>query len=87
MANLARTYHDELQRDGLPQQTHQEVNFHQVLNKIPIPQTLANPENSILNQVLTEGQTEKALHLSKNGSATGLDGCPYEPLESPEKAI
>ena len=78
MANLARTYHDELQREGLPQPTHQEVNLHQVLNKIPIPQTLANPENSILNQVLTEGQTEKALHLSKNGSATGLDSCPYE---------
>ena len=78
MANLARTYHDELQRDGLPQPNHPNINLHQILDKIPNPQTLANPENSTLNSTLTEGQTEKALHLSKNGSATGLDGCPYE---------
>ena len=77
MANLARKYHNELQPDDLPQPDHQDANLQQILDKIPIPQTLANPEISTLNSMLTDGQTEKALHLSKTGSATGLDGCPY----------
>jgi hypothetical protein len=31
-----------------------------------------------MNKYVTEIQTEEALHLSKNSSATGIDGCPYE---------
>ena len=31
-----------------------------------------------MNEQITETQINDALHLSKNGSATGLDGCPYK---------
>lgn len=31
-----------------------------------------------MNNYVTERQTEEALHLAKNSSATGIDGCPYE---------
>jgi ribonuclease HI/exonuclease III len=79
MADLAMTYHDNLQRMDLPPtQNVQEDNFPHILDKIPREQILADPNGSALNQTLTEGQTEKALHLSKSGSATGMDGCPYE---------
>ena len=49
-----------------------------ILDKLPRNQTLEDPTATKLNQTLTEAQTEKALLLSKNGSATGMDGCPYE---------
>jgi ribonuclease HI/exonuclease III len=79
MAELAKEYHDGLQHAGLSQQQEDfERDLRQILNKIPRTQTLSNPETSALSRPLTEGQTEKALHLSKNGSATGMDGCPYE---------
>ena len=79
MADLAKMYHDKLQHADLPPaQDNQEEDFFQVLDKIPRSQTLDDPNESALNRILTEGQTEKALHLSKNGSATGMDRCPYE---------
>jgi hypothetical protein len=49
-----------------------------VLEEIPRSQKLSEPERSIPDWNLSEGQVRKALHLSKNGSATGIDGCPYK---------
>jgi hypothetical protein len=31
-----------------------------------------------MHKEITEEQVKRALHLSKNGSATGMDGCPYK---------
>jgi hypothetical protein len=48
------------------------------MEEIPGNQTLEDPYASPLNWPLKEAHTEKALCLAKNGSATGMDGCPYE---------
>ena len=79
MAELAKTYHDRLQQaDPHPRPEDDDGQFPAVLDKIPWSQTLENPDTSILNHALTEEQSEKALYLAKNGSTTGMDGCPYE---------
>lgn len=79
MADLAKTYRDNLQWMDLPLTwDNQEDNFPHILDKIPREQTLTDPNGSALNQTLTEGQTEEALHLSKSWSATRMDECPYE---------
>ena len=79
MAELAKTYHDRLQQaDPHPRPEGDDGQFPAVLNKIPRSQTLESPNTSTLSHALTEEQTEKALHLAKSGSATGMDGCPYE---------
>ena len=66
MAGLAKNYHEKLQHDNLEDNDEREFKekIETVLNKIHREQILTEPE--------------KALHLSKNGSATGMDGCPYE---------
>ena len=45
---------------------------------IPDNQQMEEPTLTLLHQPATQSQIEEALQLSKNGSATGLDGCPYE---------
>ena len=81
MAQLARDYHDSLQRNGMPD--HEDVDeyehaLHETLSAIPNNQKMEEPTFTPLHQPATQTQTVKALRLSKNGSATGLDGCPYE---------
>ena len=80
MADLAKNYHDALQDAGLDRLTSEELNqrIEEVLDKIPEAQKFQNPESSDLNRGLTKEIVEEALRLAKNGSATGLDGCPYE---------
>ena len=80
MAELARKYHDELQ-DKDPRdidQSEHTIRTDLVLEEIPENQRIIDPDQTRLNWVLTETQVETALRLSKNGSATGMDGCPYE---------
>ena len=81
MARLARNYHNTLQRDGLPEaeinRDHEQM-MDEVLSVIPNNQHLEEPASSTLNWNVTHAQVEDALRLSKNGSATGMDGCPYE---------
>ena len=48
-----------------------------VLSEIPTAQTL-NDQHSPLHTLITEDQIIQALHTSKNSTATGLDGIPYE---------
>jgi hypothetical protein len=81
MANLAKDYHQALQHDGLlNNENHNEYEhaLNEVLAAIPDAQHLEDPAFTPLNWEATQAQTEEALHLSKNGSATGMDGCPYE---------
>ena len=81
MAQLARDYHDNLQQDGLTTPVNDEAHeqaLNEVLNTIPGDQLLQEPTYTPLNWCATHAQVEEALKLSKNGSATGMDGCPYE---------
>ena len=80
MAELAKQYHDTLQEAGLSERTTAEriQNMEEILKEIPEEQKFRNPDISELNEGLTKDVIEEALRLAKNGSATGLDGCPYE---------
>jgi ribonuclease HI len=80
MAELAKCHHKELQEDGIEANTHKETNrkIENILKEIPEEQKFPDPEDSDLNQAITEDSIEEALRRAKNGSATGLDGCPYE---------
>ena len=79
MADLAKDYHKNLQSaDLLPDSEDHEESRNLVLAEIPIHQTLSKEDAAAMNCNMTEKQLEGALHLSKNGSATGIDGCPYE---------
>ena len=80
MADLAKRYHENLQSADLDRQDLDtfEASLNLLLEEIPESQTLANPDESPLNWLAKETHTERALHHTKNGSATGMDGCPYE---------
>ena len=81
MAKLAKDYHNNLQKEGLSNKENREEYTHalnEILTIIPEAQHLDNPVFTPLNWEATQEQSEEALHLSKNGSATGMDGCPYE---------
>ena len=80
MAEIARNYHDSLQDAGMEEYTEpeREANIKEILMEIPEHQKFTNPEHSELNTGISEEYVELALSLAKNGSATGLDGCPYE---------
>ena len=79
MTSIARSYHSELQNRDLlalddPARTAAQT---AVLREIPINQKLNDPE-SPLHSPISEEQLKLALRVSKNGTATGLDGIPYE---------
>ena len=78
MANLAKEYHDSLQRIELNRLDDYEERINLILDEIPRNQKLPEPERSNLNRPITELQTEQALRGTKNRTATGMDGCPYE---------
>ena len=79
MAELARQYHENLQHADLPaDQDDEEERVNLILNEIPKEQRLKDTDAAYINLQISETQTGRALHLSKNGSATGMDGCPYE---------
>lgn len=80
MADLARKYHNELQLNDLENRNQHEfdTNIAPILNKIHKDQILKEPEATKMYEQITEMQVDEAIHLSKNGSVTGMDGCPYE---------
>ena len=80
MAELAKQYHESLQEVGLSEDPNSSLNqkTEEILKEIPEAQKFQNPETSALNEGLTKDVVKEALRLAKNGSATGLDGCPYE---------
>ena len=81
MTKMARDYHEALQAqditipDDSPEWKPKVAN---VLNEIPANQRLSEQDLAKEEWILTSEQVKKALHLAKNGTATGIDGCPYE---------
>lgn len=81
MANLARKFYVNLQEEDThldPNMGEREKTIEEVINAIPLNQKLPEPERSPMNWVVSEDHVKCALKLSKDGSATGLDGCPNE---------
>jgi len=81
MAKLARDYHENLQSDNAtPAQTREERarNTHNFLTIIPHDQTLRAQETQPERWVIKPDHVRHAIELAKLGSATGMDGCPYE---------
>ena len=81
MAQLACDYHEALQRSDPAIHVDPEENDRQlesILNEIPDNQKLESPDQTEMNWSITQDQVLRALTLTKNGTATGLDGCPYE---------
>src|SRR5713226_1062536 len=79
MAQLACNYHEQLQQsppDDLLNQEDYVTQIKDILNAIPADQKLDDPHQTMMNWHITQDQVEKALHLTKNGSATSLDVSP-----------
>ena len=88
MAEIAWNHHDSIQNEDInpdenPKDYESLVN--EVLNEIPMDQRLKEPDNTMMSWKVTEDQVSKALHRTKDGTATGLDGCPYELWKALEK--
>ena len=80
MAEMARKYHEDLQTEGIITNTPPTEHTGQLqaaLNEIPASQRLQNP-TAEEDWIITAEQVRKAIHIAKKGTATGLDGCPYE---------
>ena len=79
MTEIARKYHNDIQSSHLLHYDHPErrAAITEVLQQIPESQKLNAPEADI-NNPITSNQVVNALLSSKNGTATGLDGIPYE---------
>jgi hypothetical protein len=81
MAELARDFFDDLQREDFTSpEDHPlyEQLLAEILDEIPEQQRLREPNLTPMNWTVTRAQVEQALTLSKNQSAPGLDGCPFE---------
>ena len=81
MVKLARDFHENLQKEDSPQPLsteEQETMLEEVLQTIPDLQHLPDPERSPLNWEASEDHIQRALKLSKDNTAAGLDGCPNE---------
>ena len=88
MAELARDHHDALQSEDIdPNMSHEEYDrlLDDVLNEIPENQRLEEPDRTNMSWKSSEEQVSRALHRTKDGTATGLDGCPYELWKTLEK--
>ncbi|KAH9005679.1 Endonuclease/exonuclease/phosphatase, partial [Lactarius deliciosus] len=81
MAQMAKTYHQEMQskdrgvNENAPEYRHK---LNSTLSEIPEHQKLSEQGKESTEWDLSEEQVNRALSLAKNGTATGLDGCPYE---------
>jgi hypothetical protein len=79
MANVAMKYQDKIQNANLSEdQNDSQESVGLIMEDIPRNQTLDKPNASALHHHITEAQTKWALDLSKSGSATRINGCPYE---------
>ena len=80
MADLARNHHESLQNINKPDWEDPSLTqeLEEILEGIPISQKFPNAQRSTLNDGITTENVEEALKRAKNGTATGLDGCPYE---------
>ena len=55
------------------------------LDDIPSNQCLSEEESEAFKWLIKPEHIREALFLAKNGSATGLDGCPYELWKIPNE--
>ena len=80
MAELARTHHDDLQKQDITIQGDDEraADIEHALRAVPVRQKLEDPERSPMSRIVTEAHVQTALKFAKNNTATGMDGCPYE---------
>lgn len=81
MAKLARDYHKALQSQDIayPDESPDLIRkTHKEISEVPACQRLTTEEAEKTEWLITYPQVWKALSLTKNGTATGLDGCPYE---------
>jgi len=88
MAELACDHHDTLQSEDIdPNMSIEEYDtlINNFLNEIPESQRLEDPDRTMMSWKITEEQVSKALQRTKDGTATGLDGCPYELWKTLEK--
>lgn len=79
MAELARNYHHDLLSDDLntdPGVRAQTIT--EVLTSITPESTLPNRQKATMSEKLTEQDVRTALKFTKNGTATGINGLPYE---------
>jgi hypothetical protein len=78
MAELARSYHQNLQNDTDPPPSDEErrEQIERQLEEIPAEQTIENPGETSMNVLISENSIRSALSQTKNRTATGIDGCP-----------
>lgn len=88
MANLACNHHDTMQDKDIDQNMSPKqysTKLNDLLHDIPENQCLENPERMTMSWKVTEDQVCRALQHMKDGTMTGLDGCPYELWKALEK--
>jgi hypothetical protein len=81
MANLAWNYHENLQYEGLGiPKNHPDYRpkVEEILDEIPPAQHLSEEETHTFKWKVELEHIREALSLTKNGSATRIDGLPYE---------
>ena len=81
MAKLARDYHESLQSQGIvsPDDSPElKRKTFEAINEVPDSQRLTPQDVASTEWLITYPQVGRALQMAKNGTATGLDGCPYE---------
>lgn len=76
MAELAKTYYDELQHKDLAPIDERDEACMSILDLINI--RLSPNDKNELETELTNANIEEVLHLLPNGKAPGIDGIPYE---------
>lgn len=81
MVKLTMKYHSDLQQKDIdanisPQEYKERMEA--ALNAIPPTQRLSKAAREQLDWSLPQAQVLFALKSTKNGTTTGLDGCPYE---------
>lgn len=87
MAELTQAYHQNLQNDTEipPTDYNQEQQIMRTLEAIPAMQTLENNRETRMSEVLNEENVKNALNSTKNGTAIGINECPYELWKTLEK--
>ncbi|KAF8194465.1 hypothetical protein K438DRAFT_1471599, partial [Mycena galopus ATCC 62051] len=75
MAEIARNFHDDLQRDNLPDPTEQEEAAKETLKNT---KKLDQASKAKLSQYITRAQVARVLRRLPRGKAPGIDGLIHE---------
>jgi hypothetical protein len=80
MAELAKIYHENLQHAGInnKNEMEHEAQIEKALIFLPEKQLIKDPAQTKMFWEVKNTQVKRAIKLSKNGSSTGIDRCPYE---------